>query len=761
MRVGELRAWEWKDHKVILVGEHLQVEVEVFTEKIINVYVTPGPQKFFSQAVVLNPRVTEWRAEEGEEYIIVSTPCLRIKLGKSPFSLEFEDGRGFRLKCREVVWEENLRSCSWEIREGEHFYGLGEKTGFLDKRGKRYIMRNQDCYDAYTEGADAMYASIPFYIGVGPGGSYGIYLDNTFPTFFDMGKTREHLVTWGAEKGPLNFFFIYGPSVKEVVQGYTEITGRMELPPVWSLGYQQSRYSYSSQERVLEVAREFRKRGIPCDALYLDIDYMDGFRVFTFDRKRFPDPSGMIRQLGEMGFKAVAIVDPGVKVDGNYRVFREGLAKGYFITDENGLVYTGEVWPGRTCFPDFARAEVRSWWAELHREFLEMGLAGIWNDMNEPTVLDTADRTLPPGLVHNREGRWVAHEEFRNIYALNMALATREGWLKYRPQERCFILTRSGFAGIQRYAAMWTGDNRSYWEHLKMSIPMLLNMGLSGVAFCGADIGGFAEDANEELLIRWTQLGVFYPFCRNHTEVGTVDQEPWAFGARCEEICRRFIRLRYTLLPYIYNLFYEASQNGAPVFRPLVFEYESDENCHGIFDEFLLGSSILAAPVYEPGRSVRAVYLPEGKWMDWWSGEVLEGGKYYLAEAPWERMPLFVRAGAILPLMSRPVSYTEERPWEVVFHLFPGGSEGEYVFYEDDGCSLDYRKGRYNLYRLRYSLSGEGLILEWEKAYGGFPEGQKEFEVVLKNDGEVREVRVNGRPWGRRLKLPGTGDASA
>ncbi|MGI9951679.1 TIM-barrel domain-containing protein [Moorellaceae bacterium AZ2] len=757
MKAGRVVSWQKGNNNALITCQNFQVDIRIFTDKIININIRlPGDEeKTFSQAVVLEPGAPEFQVVEENDGLLVVTGCLKIRVRKRNFNLEFSDGRGFTLQGLGFVLHEKQKRCSFAVRREEHFYGLGEKTGFLDKRGKRYTMWNADCYETYTEGADTMYASFPFYIGMAPGGAYGIYLDNTFPTFFDLGKTEADRVAFGGEKGPLNFFFLYGPSLQEVVEGYTQVTGRMELPPLWALGYQQSRYSYYPQERVLEIAREFRQRDFPCDAVYLDIHYMDGFRVFTFDRERFPDPRGMAEKLKEMGFKVVAIVDPGVKVDKDYSVFREGLERGYFVTDENGLVYTGKVWPGLTCFPDFAQSRVKAWWADLHRELLALGIDGIWNDMNEPTVLDACCKVMPVHLIHDRDGVPVSHEEFHNVYALNMAMATREALLKYRAGERPFILSRSGFSGIQRYAALWTGDNRSHWEHLKISIPMLLNLGLSGMPFTGADIGGFAEDADEELLIRWTQVGALYPFCRNHSEIYTADQEPWAFGERCEEICRKYIKLRYTLLPYIYNLFYRAARHGWPVLRPLVWEYEEDETVHVLFDEFLLGESLLAAPVYEPGRAVRAVYLPQGTWLDWWSGQVLEGGRYHLVDAPLEKMPFFVKAGAILPLVTAPVSHTGEILGKVEFHIFRGGTRGEYVYYEDDGHSLDYQKGGYNLYKLSYVLAGDGLHLEWEKLHEGFPRGQVEFPVVLRDVRDVKAVWLNGRKIEGSLKLPG------
>ncbi|GFN22934.1 glycoside hydrolase family 31 protein [Thermanaeromonas sp. C210] len=763
MGSGRVISWEKGKDGVLLTGGDYRVAIRVWAPGIVNIALClPGEgEEALSPAVVLRPQAPQVQVEEESDHLLFLTGALYIKVEKENLGLELGDGRGFALQGRGLVIHGKEKRWSFAIRREEHFYGLGEKTGFLDKRGRRYTMWNADCYEAYNEGADTMYASFPLYIGVAPGGSYGVYLDNTFPTFFDLGKTEVHTAAFGCEKGPLNFFFLYGPSLREVVERYTLLTGRMELPPLWALGYHQSRYSYYPQERVLEIAREFRRRGIPCDAVYLDIHYMDGFRVFTFDRERFPDPRGMAETLKGMGFRVVAIVDPGVKVDKDYSVFREGLKRGYFVTDENGLVYTGEVWPGRTCFPDFAQGRVRAWWADLHGELVASGIDGIWNDMNEPTVLDAPGKVMPAHLIHNRDGRRVVHEEFRNVYALHMAMATREGLLKYRPGERPFILTRSGFSGIQRYAALWTGDNRSHWEHLRMSLPMLLNLGLSGVAFAGADLGGFAGDVGEELLIRWTQAGILYPFCRNHSEVDTAPQEPWAFGERCEAICREYIKLRYTLLPYIYNLFYRSARYGWPVLRPLVWEYEGDENVHLLFDEVMLGESLLAAPVCEPGRTVRAVYLPAGTWLDWWSGRPLEGGRYHLAEAPLEKMPLFVKAGSVLPLVGEAVRHTGEIPGRVEFHIFPGGARGEYLYYEDDGCSLDYKKGVYNLYKLSYNLAGEELHLHWEKLYGGFPRGQAEFRVVLRSREGIKTLYLNGRRVEGSLRLPGAPGAGA
>lgn len=752
MRPNKVLSWQISKNTATFKYENFTLNFQTFSERIINIFASKGENKSFTQAVVMKPEEAAFDMEESKDYIILSTGLVKVRIGlEQDFAMEFIDNKGFLLQTIGIDLSNKNRSCSFKIRKDEHFYGLGEKTGFLDKRGRRYTMWNTDHYEDHDEGADCLYESYPFYMGLNRTGCYGIYLDNTYKTFFDVGKQDKDTVTFGAEKGPLNFFFIYGPSMKEVVLGYTKITGRIELPPLWALGYHQSRYSYVPQEKVLEIARTFREKDIPCDVIYLDIDYMDGYRVFTFDKEKFPDPAGMIKELEKMGFKVVTILDPGLKVDGDYGPFKEGLKKNYFVTDKNGLPFTGRVWPGLTCFPDFSRDDVKSWWAGLHEEYMNMGIAGIWNDMNEPAVMDSSTKTMPVDLVHDRNGNPTTHEEFHNIYALNMAMATKEAFKKFRPCNRPFILTRAAFSGIQRYSAMWTGDNRSYWNHLKTSIPMLLNIGLSGEPFCGADIGGFTGDCSEELFIRWIQTGVFYPFCRNHSGASTADQEPWAFGARCEQIAREFIKLRYKLLPYIYNLFYQAASSGDPVLRPLVYEYEEDENCHAVFDEFLLGESILGAPVVEPGKTNRAVYLPDGRWIDWWSGKEHEGGRYILADAPLDKMPLYVKAGSIIP-MREPMSHTGEKPLEAEFHIFPGNTteeiRGEYVYYEDDGRSEDYKKGAYNLYKIRYTMSKDVVDIKFEKTHSGYDLGQKDFKAVIRGEKIPDTVLINGRKSG-------------
>lgn len=740
--LGKIVSYECTDSGAVLRGEDFYIYIDFFDKDMANIAVSREERPALSQAVTSYREEARPVVQKDDGHIDITAGSFSLRVFTEDGTMEIKDDKGLLLKGIEPEISDDGKYCLVDIREGEHFYGLGEKTGSLDKRGGRYTMWNTDLYDTHTEGTDALYESYPFYIGFNRNGSFGIYLDNTYRTYFDMGKSDPDRVRFGAEKGPLSFFFIYGKDIKDVVAGYTRLAGKMDMPPLWALGYQQSRYSYYPQDKVIALAKRFREEDIPADVIYLDIHYMDGFRVFTFDRDRFPDPRAMIDELDKLGFKVVTIIDPGVKADGSYSVFAEGLKNHYYITDENGLPFTGKVWPGLTCLPDFSRQEVKDWWGDKHREFIDMGIAGIWNDMNEPAVMDSPSRTAPEDAVHHSDNGPIRHEEFHNVYALNMAMATKDALMKYRPGERTFILTRAAFSGIQRYAAMWTGDNRSYWEHLRLSVPMLLNVGLSGEPFCGADIGGFTDDCTEELLIRWMQLGVLYPFCRNHNGLESKDQEPWAYGEKTEGIIREYIKLRYSLLPYMYCLFHEANTTGMPVMRPLIMEYSDDENCAELSDEFMLGDRILAAPVLQQGKRVRDVYLPQGRWIDWWTGEEYEGGSYYLADAPLERMPLFAKAGCIIP-MARPMNSTAER-MTVELHIFPGEDASNCVYYEDDGHSLRYKDGEYNLYRIKTINISGGADIDIEKLHTGY-NGQKRYRVVLKGQADIGRVQVNGQ----------------
>ena len=621
-----------------------RVHVSILSDNVVRVRATQadGFEPDFSYAIAK----TKWPKVKvlvrNGKVLTVRTKKLLVTINKSPFRIEFAKTDGTVLNG-----DERARGMGWEGAKGLSYRMLAADEMFFNKRGSKTTFWNTDDPN-HTYTTEAIYVSIPFLISTRPGAHYGIFWDNTHRTQFNLGQVADekHYVL-EAEAGEIDYYFFAGESVREVVRGYAELTGRMWMPPRWALGFQQCRWSYLSADEIMDVARNFRKRKIPCDVIYCDIDYMDGYRVFTWNPKTFPKPREMIKKLAKMGFKLVTIIDPGVKNDNKYAVCREGREKGMFLKKPEGGWFTGDVWPGECVFPDFTNPRVRQWWGPWHKGLLDAGVAGIWNDMNEPAVWNHPGGTMPLDIPHDYDGHPTTHARAHNVYGFNMARACHEALRQLRPSARPFVITRSAYAGIQRYSMVWTGDNQSLWEQLVVSIPECLNLSLSGVPFCGPDVGGFGRNCTGELLARWTQAGAFFPFFRNHTALDTRRQEPWAFGKQVENVCRRYIRLRYHLLPYFYNLFHEATASATPIMRPLFWEFPDDPNGYAVDDQFLLGASLLVAPISKPGAVSRAVYLPAGSdWYDYWTKHTHAGGHYVTAPAPFDTLPLFVRAGS-------------------------------------------------------------------------------------------------------------------
>ncbi len=617
------------------------------------------------------------------------------------------------------------------------FYGLGERIGALDKRGRTYQMWNSD--EPFQRGiTDPLYQSIPFLLHARDERCDGILVDFTGRSWFDVADSDPASVSITVEDDAVSFFVIPGPEMASAVQRYCALTGKIPLPPLWALGYHQSRYSYYPDRRLLEVAREFRRRRIPCDALYLDIHYMDGYRVFTWDPTRFPDPEGTLEALREMGLRTVTIVDPGVKVDSEYETFTEGMRQDVFARRADGSVYRGAVWPGEAAFPDFTRYEVRRFWADRHAALLGRGVDGIWNDMNEPADFtgDFFDRTRftpPEDVVLDGDGRPRSIDHYHNVYGNLMCRATADAFARFKPEQRPFILTRAGYCGVQRIAAVWTGDNDSSWDHLAVSIPMLLNMGLSGIALVGADVGGFQGNAEPELVARWMQAACLTPFMRGHTAVGTKDHEPWAFGPRVERIAREAIRLRYSLLPYLYAAVVDSHRTGVPVMRPLILEYAQDARCRRLWDQFLCGDALLVAPVLQPAQERRLVYLPEGAWYRLESDQRHAGPGDTIVETPLECLPVFARAGAVLARRSVPQSTAEPVGEVLDLQLYAGlpGTESRTTVFDDDGLTYAHYDGAYRETVLETRSEERAVVLRITPVRTGFEPEYRSYRVLL------------------------------
>ncbi|MBA3316581.1 MAG: DUF4968 domain-containing protein [Gemmatimonadales bacterium] len=753
--LGELRSFERAPSGVTLhCAPEARLALRFLTPTMIRVTLArPGaPEPLLEHAIAR----TRWepvavRVTEDARRLTLRSDSLTLVVHRRPCRLELLDSRGAPIiehdSSMAIGWEGDEVRAWHRLADDERFFGLGEKTGDLDKRGKEWVLWNSDNF-AYGAEHDPLYQSIPFFVGLRGGRAYGVYLNNSARTTFNFGAGNHRYHSFAADQGPLDYFLIYGPSVRQVVTGYTELTGRMPMPPTWALGYQQSRWSYTPTTEVLRIARTFREKRIPADVLYLDIDYMAGYRVFTWDRERFPDPPGMLRELGAMGFKVVTIIDPGVKQDTAYRVAREGIAGKHFVRYPDRSLYVGSVWPGRTYFPDFSRPETRQWWGGHLGRLIESGVDGIWNDMNEPAVWGKA---FPLEVVMEDGGRWSSQKRMHNLYGLLMSRTAYEELRRVRPNQRPFVLTRAGFAGVQRYSAVWTGDNVASWEHLALGVRMMLGMSLSGLPFIGTDVGGFAGTPSPELFARWVQLGAYTPFFRTHTSADTPDQEPWSFGEHVEEISRAFITRRYQLLPYLYTLFWEAHRTGSPVIRPLFWHHQQDSMVYRAEyqHQFLLGERLLVAPVTREGATMSRVYLPAGRWLHLDSDAVYQGGQAVVVDAPLERLPTFLAAGGILPTQE-PVQYVGEETARILtLDALPAAEPGSFELYEDDGVSHDYERGGYRLTRFEIARTGGEIVAARELRHAEYhvPAGTLRLRV---HDVATapQSVTLNGRALG-------------
>jgi len=749
--LGDLTGYSQENNAILLHCSDDRVRVRFVSPQTVRITVGwqnqfySGPDYALAHA---NLPAIEPQVVENVEAVSLKTDAIEVRIRRRPCRFAFYDGDGHLLNRDEPAFglaqSGDEVACFKSLQPGERFYGLGEKIGALNRRGGKFVMCNTDTPE-YTPRTDPLYQSQPFYLGELDGRAYGIFFNNTYRSIFNLGAGNHRLAYFSAEHGPLDYFFFAGPTLAEVIREYTALVGRMPLPPLWALGYQQCRWSYYPESTVRTLAQQFRDRRIPCDAIYLDIHYMHGYRCFTFDPERFPDPAKMLASLRQQGFRVVTIVDPGIKVNPGYAVYDSGVAGDHFIKFPDGERYTGDVWPGPSHFANFTRPETRHWWGDLHRDFLDKGVAGFWNDMNEPAVWG---KDVPPLVQFDENGEKVGIKKIRNVFGHLMAQATYEGMRRHRPDQRPFILTRAGFSGTARYAASWTGDNTASFEHLELAIRLCLSMGLSGIPFTGADIGGFHDDPDAELFVRWMQVGAFTPLFRTHTVANSRSQEPWSFGEAAEAIVKTYIELRYRLLPYTYTAFREAASTGLPIMRPLFLEFPGDPQAHAAANSttYLWGKHLLVAPVTRANQRTRQVYLPEGEWYDFWENRCYDGGQTICVKAPLQRLPLFVRAGAVLP-MREVQQFTGEKPLKTLeLHIFPG-TEGESRLYEDDGESFEYERGQWRetAFHLSQPKPGE-IVLRIASATGGYQPQERDLLLVLHGQSQApARIEVDGK----------------
>lgn len=609
-------------------------------------------------------------------------------------------------------------NASITVPEGTSLYGGGEVTGSLLRNGKTIKLWNTDTGAYGVDKGTRLYQSHPWMMGVRKDGTaFGILFDTTWKA--ELSSTDEK-IELRSEGEPFRVFIIDRESPQAVVRGLSELTGTMPMIPRWALGYHQSRFSYSPDSKVIEIADTFREKRIPCDVVWMDIDYMDGYRIFTFNSKSFPDPKAVNRDLHLRGFRSAWMIDPGAKVDPNYFVYKSGCENDVWVKTADGKEFSGDAWPGKAAFPDFTCPKVCKWWENLYVDFLAQGVDGVWNDVNEPQINDQPHKTMPLDNIHRGGGNIPqgTHLQYHNVYGFLMVKSSRQGIMSVRPEKRPFILTRSNFLGGQRYAATWTGDNGSCWDHLKMSVPMSLTLGLSGQPISGADIGGFLFNADADLFGNWIGFGAFYPFARGHACAGTNNKEPWAFGKEVEDASRIALERRYMLLPYFYTLLHEASTSGMPIMRPIFFSDPKDLSLRSEDQAFLIGDDLLIIPSFAQNPA-----LPKGLWKDL---SLVAGDTKDKYQAKMK-----IRGGSIVPT-GKIIQNTTESSLDPLTLLVCLNEQGKATgsMYWDAGEGWDFKKGAYSQQMFTAEKQGNKVLVKLAGKKGKYATENNDMAII-------------------------------
>jgi alpha-glucosidase len=731
---GNIQGFKQQGEALVIKAAEAEARVYIYSPTIIRICLSKNHGDTDTSFAVIQKPVPDFDFDESAEFIRINTSALKLRIHKSPLRFNFYTADGKLLSEDDerfgTTWQGSRVITYRKLYPDERFIGLGEKTGDLNRRNTSYTNWNTDAVD-YGPKTDPLYKTFPFFIGLHSGLTYGLFLDNPHKSYFDFGATTDEQMSWfGADGGDQNYYFFGAQGVPQLIADYTWLTGRMEMPPLWSLGYQQCRWSYMSAAEILDIAKTFRKKQIPADVVYCDIDYMEGFKIFTWNKKTFAKPKAMMDELKAMNFHLVTIVDPGIKIEAGYQQYDEGVKNGYFATYPNGENYTGYVWPGRCHFPDFFRGDVREWWGAAFKALTEVGVDGFWNDMNEPAawgqnipwMVQFGDKDMP---------------EVRNAYGAQMARATYEGTRKLLGNKRPFVLTRAAYAGTQRYSAVWTGDNSGTDEHMLLGQRLVNSLGITGMAFTGVDIGGFSGNPTPELMVRWNSLGIYTPMFRNHAIQGSKMREPWQWGSTNEQIIKKDIEQRYKLLPYIYSGFYQSNLTGMPLSRTLAIEHPFDDL---VFDtrfqnQFMFGDALLVAPV-ESTRLNADVYLPPGNWYRLNSDEKFNGDEIVNVAAPLTDLPVFVKAGSIIPMQHIVQSTAEKGDGILELHIWHNEEPGTFIYYEDDGISYDYQSGAF--YKREIGFEPINRVIHLSAAAGSFTSKYDKIQLVLHGFGKVK-----------------------
>ncbi len=724
-----------------ITTEHGQVILQSYLPDVIRIRIAQviAPTDF-SYAVMQQPKNYFKNFVESKTQLKFETDSLHISIEKNPFQISIYNQKMELISSdyqslSTTFWHDEITTHK-KLFADEKFIGLGEKTGGLNRRGSSYNNWNTDKY-AYPIDFDPLYKTVPFFMGIHDSITYGIFLDNSYKTNFNFGaSTDDAFMSFTCESGEMNYYFFGSPTIAGIIEDYTWLTGRMPMPPLWGIGYQQCRWSYMNDKEVLSVARTFREKKIPCDVIYNDIDYMDRYRVFTWSDEKFPNHKSYIKKLNDLNFHLAVIIDPGIAVADDYKVSKDGVAKNAFVTYPDGKLVVANVWPGRCNFPDFTKPATRSWWESNVKSLADDGVEGFWNDMNEPA---SWGQSLSNAIEFDFDGHKTTMKQAHNVYGMQMSRATYNG--AKQNNKRPFILTRATYSGGQRYAAVWTGDNDANDNHMLLGVRMVNSLGLGGFSFAGVDIGGFASDPTVALFQRWLSIGVYTPFFRNHAKMDTRDKEPWALGENVETESRRQIELRYQLLPYLYSMFYQSVISGLPVSRSLAIDFTLDEKVYysANENEFMFGNALLVAPCISTEQYTQ-VYLPKGIWYRFSSDKKYDGLQSVLVESPVYNLPVFVKGGSVIPMQSI-IQSTAELPSDTLqIHVYNGTEVTSFTYYEDDGNSFDYEQGSY--YKRDIKFDGTAKTLSFENPKNGYASHFHYYNLVFHGFENIENISI-------------------
>lgn len=742
--LGNYKKHSRSGQSVVIETTNGRVKVDIYSAEIIKFHITKQTSfDEFSYSVIAGPKIVAYSVNESNTALSIVTDSLIVKINRNPVRFSVYNKAGVLINTDDVygtTWVGEEVTTFKKLQEDEKFVGLGEKTGNLNRRGEGYTNWNSDT-PGYTVNQDPIYSSFPFYIGIHHNVCYGIFFDNSHKSYFNFGASNDRFSSFGADAGEMVYYFIGGRSVSRILENYSILTGKMPMPPLWSLGFQQSRWSYFPDKEVVNIAQTFRDKKIPLDVMYLDIHYMDAYKVFTWHPERFSNPGQLTGKLKEMGVRTAVIIDPGVKVEKGYQAYEDGLKNDMFLKYPDGTPYAATVWPGLCNFPDFTKPAAREWWGKNFNVLTDAGVEGYWNDMNEIASWG-AGKT--PSLVRmDWEGKGASYRQAKNLYGTLMARSTYEG-VKTLMNKRPLIITRAAFAGAQRYTSIWTGDNVGSEEHMMLGCRLVNSLGLTGMPFCGTDVGGFMNsDATASLFSRWVSIGTFTPFFRVHKNYDFKMSEPWSYGAITEDNVRNYISLRYKLLPYIYSAFYKSSLTGIPVAQSMAIDYTFDEKVYyyAYQNQYMFGPSLLIAPV-ESTKELTKVYFPAGDWYDFFTGKKYEGNSEVAVDCPLEKLPVFAKAGSIIPMQSL-VQSTMEKPSDTLFvHVYFGKNRMDYFYYEDDGYSYNYEKGDSLIKQIAFDPKMKQIRLY--EPWGNYHSKFKKIQLILHGFENCRNITNNG-----------------